>query len=324
MKILEIETPSTRAPSSRHVTPALPGGAWPVLLTPFDANRKIDWSAYRRLIDWYIDNGASGLLASCLSSELFHLSFTERKELVARAVQHTRGRVPVVASGALGNTPQEVAAQVRDLAEAGPAAVVLLTNQGVLPEQDESALRSCVETIMEDVPADIDLGLYECPVPQKRLLSPGLVHHFAATNRFVFFKETSCQVDVFTSKIQAAAGTRLGIYAADNPTLLASLQAGARGYSGIAANGICAEISSSAKNWKRDPRLATTLQTLIGPASVVIGTRYPASAKYLLRAVLGTSVECRWMDASTLSESDRGALDQLSALVLGIAHHTIS
>lgn len=299
--------------SSRE-SPALPGGVWPVALTPFNHNRDIAWEAYLRLIDWYIESGASGLMVSCLSSELFHLSFEERQKLVGQAVRHVRGRVPVVASGALGATPLEVAEQVRILADEGPDAVVLLTNQGVLPEQEESAFRTCVETILDEVPEWIDLGLYECPVPQKRLLTPGLVRDLATTGRFVFFKETSCVPEVFAAKARAAVGTRLGVYAADNPTLLSSLQAGGRGYSGIAANGICPELATLCRDWKSDPAQAASLQTFIGPASVVIGVRYPASAKYLLRPVLGDSIECRWMDAAQLTESDRQALDQLGRM----------
>lgn len=297
-----------------QIAPALPGGVWPVALTPFDSNREIAWDAYRRLIDWYLESGASGLMVSCLSSELFHLSFDERRKLVREAVRHVRGRVPVVASGALGATPLEVAQQVRILADEGPSAVVLLTNQGALPDQEEAAFRACVETILDEVPAQIDLGLYECPVPQKRLLSPGIVRDFAATGRFVFFKETSCVPELFAAKARAAFGTRLGVYAADNPTLLSSLREGGRGYSGIAANGICAELASLCREWDRDPALADSLQIFIGPASVVIGVRYPASAKYLLRPVLGDAVECRWMDAIQLTESDRYALDQLGRM----------
>ncbi|MDR1280076.1 MAG: dihydrodipicolinate synthase family protein [Opitutaceae bacterium] len=305
----------TSSPPPPRATPPLPGGAWPVILTPFNADRKIDWAAYERLIDWYIENGASGLFASCLSSEMFHLTFAERKELVRRAVRHAGSRVPVVSSGALGATPLEVAGQVNGMADMGPAAVVLLTNQGVLAEQDESAFRSAVDIILESVPSSLDFGLYECPVPAKRLISPETVGELARTNRFVFFKETSCHPDVFEAKVRAAEGTRLGIYAADNPTLLTSLQRGGRGYSGIAASGICAELSTLCDAWSRNPDEAGALQNVIGPASVVIGTRYPASAKYLLRDVLGEATECRWMDSAQLTESDRYALDQLAWLL---------
>lgn len=314
MQDLEVEYRTTPSNTSAHAVPALPGGVWPVILTPFDKDRKIDWAAYERLIEWYIDNGASGLFASCLSSEVFYLSLQERKELIRRAVKQVGNRIPVVASGALGSSPFELIEQLKVLADAGSAALVLLTNQATAAEQDESAFRSCVDAILSDAP-DIDLGLYECPVPYKRLLSPELVHDLAKTGRFVFLKETSCCPVDFALKVKAAQHTRLGIYAADNPTLLASLRSGARGYSGIAASGACAELSALCNLWNKDPKRAELLQHIIGPASVVLGTRYPASAKYFLRSVLGNATECRWMDSSQLTISDRDALDQLHHLL---------
>ena len=40
-------------------------GVWPVMLTPFDENRQIDWESLKKLIDWYIAAGVHGLFANC-------------------------------------------------------------------------------------------------------------------------------------------------------------------------------------------------------------------------------------------------------------------
>ena len=34
-----------------------PGGAWPVMLTPFTEEGKVDYKGLERLIEWYIENG---------------------------------------------------------------------------------------------------------------------------------------------------------------------------------------------------------------------------------------------------------------------------
>lgn len=46
-------------------------GVWPVMLTPFDEKREIDWASLEKLIDWYIAAGVQGLFANCQSSEMF-------------------------------------------------------------------------------------------------------------------------------------------------------------------------------------------------------------------------------------------------------------
>ena len=40
------------------------GGVWPVMLTPFTEEGQVDYPALERLIEWYIDNGVSGLFAN--------------------------------------------------------------------------------------------------------------------------------------------------------------------------------------------------------------------------------------------------------------------
>lgn len=40
-------------------------GIIPVMLTPFTADNKIDYLGLKRLIDWYIENGADALFAVC-------------------------------------------------------------------------------------------------------------------------------------------------------------------------------------------------------------------------------------------------------------------
>lgn len=57
-------------------------GIWPVMLTPFDENKKVDYEALRELVDWYIKKGVHGLFAVCQSSEMFFLSDEETIKIV--------------------------------------------------------------------------------------------------------------------------------------------------------------------------------------------------------------------------------------------------
>ncbi|RZJ89994.1 MAG: dihydrodipicolinate synthase family protein, partial [Chryseobacterium sp.] len=53
-------------------------GFIPVMLTPFLSNGNIDYPALTQLTEIYLQAGASGLFANCLSSEMFELSDEER------------------------------------------------------------------------------------------------------------------------------------------------------------------------------------------------------------------------------------------------------
>jgi 4-hydroxy-tetrahydrodipicolinate synthase len=40
-------------------------GVWPVMITPFTADNKIDYEAVQRIIDWYADHKVTGIFAVC-------------------------------------------------------------------------------------------------------------------------------------------------------------------------------------------------------------------------------------------------------------------
>ena len=93
-------------------------GAWPVLITPYDGNLQVDYSAYRDLLEWYITKGVGGLYANCLSSEMYLLDDDERVQIVADAVKTAGGRVPVAATGNLGASLADIALAARWLMRA--------------------------------------------------------------------------------------------------------------------------------------------------------------------------------------------------------------
>lgn len=72
-------------------------GIVPVLQTPFLADGAIDRESFHRLIERAIGAGASGLLVPAVASEVKHLGTSERDSLLALAIEHAAGRVPVIA-----------------------------------------------------------------------------------------------------------------------------------------------------------------------------------------------------------------------------------
>ncbi|RKX37217.1 MAG: dihydrodipicolinate synthase family protein, partial [Verrucomicrobia bacterium] len=77
---------------------------WPVMLTPFDEAKEIDWNSLDSLVDWYLEAGAGGLFSVCLSGEMHDLTNDERIGIAAHVVSRVNGKIPVIASGTFGNT----------------------------------------------------------------------------------------------------------------------------------------------------------------------------------------------------------------------------
>ncbi|UXN73529.1 dihydrodipicolinate synthase family protein [Devosia sp. A8/3-2] len=104
----------------------IPNGARPVMLTPFNTDRSIDWAGVDALVDYYATAVVAGIFTVCLSSEIYQMSPEERVELATRVAKRAAGRVPVIASAVAGSAPSEQADAVKAIADTGVTAVVLL------------------------------------------------------------------------------------------------------------------------------------------------------------------------------------------------------
>ncbi|KQO14649.1 dihydrodipicolinate synthase family protein [Paenibacillus sp. Leaf72] len=259
-----------------------PKGVWPVMLTPFTKDNEVDYPALEQLINWYIDNGVHGLFAVCLSSEMLHLSLEERVA-VARFVQEkTAGRVPVVASGHISESFQQQLEEIRQISATGVDAFVLVTNRLAAEDEDEEAWKKRAQTILETFP-DVTFGLYECPIPYHRLLSPELVKWCAETGRFTFMKECSNNLEQIKAKIKAAEGTPLNIFVANNPHVLEVMQLGGGGYSGMLASFQPDLYAWLTDNWDKQPDKAEWLQNYLGASCLYEGRHYHIGTRYYLQ-----------------------------------------
>jgi 4-hydroxy-tetrahydrodipicolinate synthase len=70
-------------------------GIYPILVTPFDEQERIDEDSLRSEVDFVIDAGVHGV-GLALGSEILKLTEPEREQLVRVVVDQVRGRVPVV------------------------------------------------------------------------------------------------------------------------------------------------------------------------------------------------------------------------------------
>ena len=260
----------------------LPQGVFPVMITPFTETNEIDYTALEQLIEWYIGKGVQGLFAVCLSSEMYKLSLRERVELARFTVEKADGRVPVVASGHVSDSIPDQLEEIGAIAAAGVDAVVLVTNRLAGQEEDDEVWKRNCQLILDRYP-DTDFGLYECPVPYQRLLSPKLLQWCADTGRFTFLKECSNNLEQIKGKLQAVQGSRLQVYIANNPHLLETMQLGGSGYSGILANFQPDLYSWLTDNWDKEPEKAQLLQSYLGASCLFEGRHYPTSAKYYVQ-----------------------------------------
>jgi 4-hydroxy-tetrahydrodipicolinate synthase len=252
-------------------------GAWPAMVTPYDDMLRIDRGAYAALIEWYIAHGVGGLYANCLTSEMYLQDDAERLLLVRDAVATAAGRVPVAATGNLGDTIEAHIALSRRVADAGADVVML-----VIPEfyDNDADLEGYFLAIADKV--DAPLGLYECPVPRSYHLGVTLVEKLAHTGRFVAFKETSEDLAKIVALLQGTQDTPLALLQANTPYLLDATRAGAPGTMSIAAAWLPDLVAAVIAAGYAGDADAERLQAELCALEMVQRVVHPQGTKYLL------------------------------------------
>ncbi|MCR8634133.1 dihydrodipicolinate synthase family protein [Paenibacillus radicis (ex Xue et al. 2023)] len=287
------------------------GGVWPTMLTPFTETGALDEHSLEQVVDWYIDQGVHGLFAVCNSSEMFKLSLEERVRVAEITVRRADGRVPVIASGHISEHMEDQIEEITRISATGIDAFVLLSNRPAAVNESEDIWKGNVERLLEAVP-DVPFGLYECPVPYKRLMNPALLQWCESTGRFLFLKDTCCNLDEIGARLEALRGTGLQLFNANAAMLLESLKLGAAGFSGIMSNHHPALYVWLLENWRTQPEAAERVQNFLGIASGMEGLYYPVDAKYSMQlAGLPLTLTTRVKDAAGFQPHQRIIVEQL-------------
>ncbi len=98
-------------------------GATVAMITPFQTDSSVDEDRLRGLVDWHIEQGTDVLLACGTTGESATLSHKEHQRVIDIVIEHTAGRVPVMA-GAGSNSTAEAISLTRHASKAGADAIL--------------------------------------------------------------------------------------------------------------------------------------------------------------------------------------------------------
>lgn len=261
---------------------------FPTMITPYTKSGEVDLATAERYVDWYFENGQSGIFAICQSSEIFWLSLEERVRLNrtvykrAKELEKSSGRsFTVVSSGHVGDTLAQQAIELNAVLESGTDALILITNRLARADESDDVWIDKCKQLLRELPSHARLGLYECPYPYKRLVTPKLLDFCLSTDRFDYMKDTCCDAATIKERVKQSKGSRLQLLNANCQTLLESLRDGAHGYCGIMSNFHPRLYAWLVENFKKEPLLAEQVQALIGTFGFTeVGLPYPLTAKY--------------------------------------------
>src|SRR5450755_5008024 len=83
-------------------------GSLVAIATPMRAGGALDLTGLRKLIDFHVANGTAGIVVVGTTGESPTVSFEEHCLLIKTAVEHAKGRIPVIAGTGSNSTSEAI------------------------------------------------------------------------------------------------------------------------------------------------------------------------------------------------------------------------
>lgn len=171
-----------------------PQGLFVPLVTPFHADESIDFDAYKKIIDYTIENGMDGVLIAGSTGEYHMMTQEEKRELIKKGCEIVAGRVPIVAG--TGETTAKATIETTNFAADCGAEWGL-----VLPPYYQQTTEEGVYDFFKEVAEGSKIGIiiYYNPISTGVEMTPELLYRLGQLDKIVAVKETvderhTCQV----------------------------------------------------------------------------------------------------------------------------------
>lgn len=205
-------------------------GSIVAIVTPMHADGSLDYPSLTRLIDWHIAEGTDGIVIVGTTGESSTVSVEEHCALIKAAVEHGRGRIPIIA-GTGGNSTAEAIKLTEYAKEVGADAVLLVVPYYNRPTQE--GMYQHFKAIAEAV--DLPIILYNVPGRTVADMSNETILRLAAIPNIVGVKDATGNLGRGIDLLrQAPAG--FAIYSGDDPTAMALMFCGGHGNISVTAN----------------------------------------------------------------------------------------
>jgi 4-hydroxy-tetrahydrodipicolinate synthase len=200
------------------------------LVTPFAADGALDLPAFGRLLDYQLAGGTQGVVVAGSTGEAHMLEPDEFDRLLAFAVRHIDGRVPVIAGTGEAGTAKTVAATRRAQALGADAALVVVPYY-VRPTQ-EGMRRHFLEVADH---GGLPLLLYNVSIRTACDMLPETVARLREHPAIIGIKEARGDAERIRA-LAELAGENFVYLSGDDATATDAMLAGANGTVSVVAN----------------------------------------------------------------------------------------
>ena len=164
-------------------------GSMPALVTPFK-NGELDLDTLKKLVEWHIQQGSTGLVPVGTTGESPTLSHEEHETVIETVVRAVAGRIPVIA-GAGSNSTAEGIRLIRFAEKAGADAALVVTPYYNKPTQAGLIAHF---TAMHDA-ANLPIIIYNIPPRSVIDMSPATMGDLAKLPRIIGVKDATGKLE---------------------------------------------------------------------------------------------------------------------------------
>jgi 4-hydroxy-tetrahydrodipicolinate synthase len=205
-------------------------GSLVAVVTPMLEDGRLDLERFRGLIDWHIAEGTDGIVVVGTTGESPTVDFDEHKELIRVAVEHAKGRIPIIA-GTGGNSTAEAVELTESAKKAGATACLSVVPYYNKPTQEGQYrhFRKVAETV------DLPMILYNVPGRTVADVQNDTVMRLAQVPGIIGIKDATANIERGTDLVKRAP-RGFAIYSGEDSTALALILLGGHGVISVTAN----------------------------------------------------------------------------------------
>ncbi len=286
-------------------------GIIPPVVTPFEADGRLDLAAYEANVESYAKCDFSGLLVLGSNGEATCLSEDEKVAVIRTVVARSAGR-PIYAGTGTESTPTTIELTKR-AADAGAAAALVLNPFFFKGHLNPDALRRHYEAVADASP--IPVLLYSMPAATGLPIPPAVVHQLARHPNIQGMKDSSGDI-ANLQRILAGVPKDFPLAAGSAPILYPALSLGASG--GVLAVAGCAPEATIAVYrafMEGDHDRARRLQLALTPLAIAVTGTYGVAG---LKAAVTLSGRRGGVPRPPLAPASEGEVIEIKRLMAAL------
>lgn len=212
-------------------------GSIVALITPFDHDGEVDYVSLQKLVDYHVAAGTDAIVSVGTTGESSTLSVEEHVKVVAKTVEFSAGRIPVIA-GTGANATHESVTFSRLLNNTGIAGYLSVTPYYNKPTQE--GLFQHYKAISQET--DIPVILYNVPSRTAVDLKPETVARLAELKNIVALKDATGDLSRIALH-RELCGNQFILLSGDDATGLEFVKLGGKGVISVTNNIAAADMA---------------------------------------------------------------------------------